>query len=177
MSDQTQQTQVQPVSGPPLLLNAQYVKELSFRVPGAPTIYGHLPERPNVVIALDVLVQPISEGTTPPIFEVTLVVKCEASVTAPNEGAPPAVVAYHLDMAYAGIFVLASVPADAVEPVLLAECPRLLFPFARRLLADITREAGFPPLQLQPIDFIAFWQSKRQQSSQSKASTETAAAV
>jgi preprotein translocase subunit SecB len=53
--------------------------------------------------------------------------------------------------------------------VLLAECPRLLFPFARSMLAAITREAGFPPVFLQPIDFIAFWQTKRQQNAQTAA--------
>ena len=173
MSDQ-QQTAVPQVPGPPLLINTQYVKELSFRVPGAPTIYASMPERPHVVLALDVLVRPLPEAQPQPVFEVTLTVKCEATVTAPPEraaqhaaqnaaeGAIPPAVAYQLELGYAGIFTLAHVPQDAIEPVLLAECPRLLFPFARRLLADITREAGFAPLWLQPIDFIAFWQSKRQ---------------
>ena len=179
MSDQQQTASAPP---PPLLLNTQYVKEMSFRVPGAPAIYAALPERPHVLIVLDVLVRPIPEGTPQPVFEVTLTVKCEASVTAPVPGAPPPAIAYQVELGYAGIFTLENVPQHAIEPVLLAECPRLLFPFARRLLADITREAGFPPALVQPIDFIAFWQAKRQQNAQGgaiegDAAKETASAA
>ena len=165
MSERTQAAEHQ-VPAPPLLLNTQYIKELSFRVPGAPAIYANLPERPHVVLALDVLVRPIPEGVPQPIFEVTLTVKCEATVTAPEEGAPPPAIAYQIELGYAGIFTLAQVPQSAIEPVLLAECPRLLFPFARSLLAAITREAGFAPVLLQPLDFVAFWQAKRQQSAE-----------
>lgn len=170
MSDNQQQAAASQMPAPPLLINTQYVKEMSFRVPGAPGIYANMPERPHVILALDVLVRPIQEVQPQSLFEVTLTVKCEATVTAPHkdaaqDAAPPAM-AYQLELGYAGIFNLAHVPQNAFEPVLLAECPRLLFPFARRLLADITREAGFAPLLLQPIDFIAFWQSKRRQNSQ-----------
>ena len=167
MSDIVHQTG-EHQAGAPLLLNTQYVKELSFKVPGAPGIYAKMPERPNVVIALDVLVRPIPEGNPQPVFEVTLTIKCEATVEAPQEeGAPPPAIAYQMELGYAGIFTLANVPQSAIEPVLLAECPRLLFPFARSLLAATIREAGFPAVLLQPIDFIAFWQSKRQQLTQS----------
>jgi preprotein translocase subunit SecB len=61
---------------------------------------------------------------------------------------------------YCGVFTL-DVDAPSIEPVLLVECPRLLFPFARNILADATREGGFPPVLLQPIDFVALWQSRR----------------
>lgn len=166
MSDNPQQAAESPVPNPPLLLNTQYVKELSFRVPGAPAIYASMPERPHVILSLDVLVRPIPEGQPQPVFEVTLTMKCEALVAAPQEGMAPPALAYQIELGYAGIFNLANVPQNAIEPVLLAECPRLLFPFARSMLADITREAGFPPVLLQPIDFIAFWQTKRQQDAQ-----------
>lgn len=168
MSDHEQQAAASTPT-PPLLLNAQYVRDVSFHVPGAPAIYANLPERPHVVLALDVLVRPIPEAQPQPVFEVTLTVKCEATVAAPEESAPPPQVAYQIELGYAGIFDLANVPQNAMEPVLLAECPRLLFPFARSMLADITREAGFPPVFLQPIDFIAFWQTKRQQNAQAAA--------
>jgi preprotein translocase subunit SecB len=161
-----QQAPEPSVTAAPLLLNTQYVKEFSFRVPGAPAIYASMPERPLVTLALDVLVRPIPEGRPPPIFEVTLTMKCEATIGPSPPDAPPSAIAYQIELGYAGIFTLAKVPQNAIEPVLLAECPRLLFPFARSMLADITREAGFPPLLLQPIDFIAFWQNKRQQNAQ-----------
>ena len=61
---------------------------------------------------------------------------------------------------YCGIFTV-NVGADVLEPVLLVECPRLLFPFARNILAEVTRDGGFPPVLLQPIDFVALWQSRR----------------
>src|SRR5579875_1810395 len=67
------------------------------------------------------------------------------------------------ELAYAGVFTLNGVPENSVEPVLLVECPRLLFPFARTILADVTREGGFAPVLLQPIDFVALWQSRRGQ--------------
>ena len=171
MSERTQAADQGPP--PPRLLNTQYINALPGRVPGAPAISATLPQRPHVVLALDVLVRPIPEGTPQPIFEVTLTVHCEATVSAPEAGAPPPPVAYQIELGYAGIFTLAQVPQGALEPVLLAECPRLLFPFARSLLAAITREAGFAPVLLQPLDFVAFWQSKRQQNAQ--AATQAAA--
>lgn len=169
MPEAQQQDAELPTAAPPLLVNTQYVKDFLFRVPGAPAIYANMPERPHVTLALDVLVRPIPDGQPQPVFEVTLTMKCEAMAAAPQPEMPPPAVAYQIELGYAGIFTLANVPQNAIEPVLLAECPRLLFPFARSMLADITREAGFPPLLLQPFDFIAFWQTKRQQSAQAAA--------
>ena len=167
MSETAQSPAEAITAGTPLLLNTQYVKEVSFRVPGAPALYANMPERPDVRVAIDVLVRPIPEGQPQPVFEVTLTIKCAATVSAPADGTPPPAIAYQAELGYAGIFTLLDVPQNAVEPVLLAECPRLLFPFARSLLASLIREAGFPPVLLQPIDFIAFWQSKRQQAAAS----------
>jgi len=65
------------------------------------------------------------------------------------------------ELAYCGVFTLSGVPENTVEPLLLVECPRLLFPYARNILADVTRDGGFPPVLLQPIDFVALWQSRR----------------
>ncbi|MBD0275729.1 MAG: protein-export chaperone SecB, partial [Acetobacteraceae bacterium] len=64
------------------------------------------------------------------------------------------------ELVYCGIFTV-TVPPEQLEPVLLVECPRLLFPFARNILADVTRDGGFPPVLLAPIDFVALWQSRR----------------
>ncbi len=66
------------------------------------------------------------------------------------------------ELSYAGIFTLNGIPEQSVEPVLLIECPRLLFPYARNILADVTRDGGFPPVLLQPIDFVALWQARKQ---------------
>ncbi len=140
---------------PPLMVNHQYVKDLSFEVPGAPEIFSTLRSPPQVQINLDVQARRLQEGAE--VFEVTLAVRAEASDTSGG----PARVVFIAELAYCGIFTLTGIPADSVEPVLLVECPRLLFPFARNIVADVTREGGFPPVLLQPIDFVALWQSRR----------------
>jgi preprotein translocase subunit SecB len=157
-----QSPQAQPV--PPLVVNIQYVKDLSFEVPGAPGIYTTLRAAPRVDINLDVQARRIQEGQN--VYEVVLEIRTEASEPA-AEGEPtppgPANRVFLAELSYGGIFTLTGVPDNAVEPVLLVECPRILFPFARNILADVTRDGGFPPVLLQPIDFVALWQSRRAQ--------------
>lgn len=145
---------------PPLAVNLQYVKDLSFEVPGAPAIYTNLRGAPQVGLNLDVQVKPLEDN----VFEVTLAIRAEATETASN-GAVPRVV-FLAELAYAGVFTLTGIPQESYEPVLLVECPRLLFPFARNILADITRDSGFPPVMMQPIDFVALWQARRGQEGQ-----------
>jgi len=157
----------QPVQ--PLTVNIQYVKDLSFEVPGAPEIYTTLRSQPNVNINLDVQARRIQDGQD--VFEVTLQIKAEATEPqAPaangqttNGQAPESRPVFIAELSYAGVFTLNGVPENTVEPVLLVECPRLLFPYARNILADVTRDGGFPPVLLQPIDFVALWQSRRAQ--------------
>ena len=151
---------------PPLVVNIQYVKDLSFEVPGAPQIFTQLRSQPQVNINLDVQAHRVQEGQS--VFEVTLVIRAEArEATAANQGngqapaTPPTV--FVAELTYAGVFTLTGLPDNAIEPVLLVECPRILFPFARNILADVTRDGGFPPVLLQPIDFVALWQARRAQ--------------
>jgi preprotein translocase subunit SecB len=115
-----------------------------------------------VNINLDVNARRINEGQH--VYEVTLLIRAEAREPAAGgngqaETAGPTV--FVAELAYAGVFTLTNLPDNAIEPVLLVECPRILFPFARNILADITRDGGFPPVLLQPIDFVALWQSRR----------------
>jgi len=138
---------------PPLVVNLQYIKDLSFEVPGAPGTFLTLKQQPQVNINLDVQARRVNEGQ--PLYEVVLSIKVEANA----ESKPVFIV----ELDYCGLFTLNGVPEQAVEPVLLVECPRLLFPFARNILADTTREGGFPPVMLTPIDFLALWQSRRGQ--------------
>lgn len=155
------QPQAQPV--PPLVVNIQYVKDLSFEVPNAPGIYATLRSAPRVDINLDVQARRLQDGQH--VYEVVLEIRTEASEPQTGEQAPPkpANRVFLAELSYGGIFTLSGVPENAVEPVLLVECPRILFPFARNILADVTREGGFPPVLLQPIDFVALWQSRRAQ--------------
>jgi preprotein translocase subunit SecB len=141
-----------PLGAPqgPLVLNIQYTKDLSFEVPGAPEIFATLREQPRVDLQLDVQARPVQEGGN--VFEVSLQIRADAQA----EGKA----CFIAELVYCGIFTV-SVPPEQLEPVLLVECPRLLFPFARNILADVTREGGFPPVMLAPIDFVALWQSRR----------------
>ncbi len=156
-------TQAAPPAAQPLVVNIQYVKDLSFEVPNAPEVFSSLRAQPNVNINLDVQARRITDGQD--VFEVTLQIKAEAleppatnGQSSPGETRP----LFIAELAYCGVFTLTGVPENTIEPVLLVECPRLLFPYARNILADVTRDGGFPPVLLQPIDFVALWQSRRQ---------------
>lgn len=152
----------------PLVVNIQYVKDLSFEVPGAPAIYTTLRAQPQVSINLDVQARRIAEGGN--AYEVTLMIRAEAHDPATQaNGQAPAPVVFVAELTYAGVFTLTGLPDNAVEPVLLVECPRILFPFARNILAEVTRDGGFPPVLLQPIDFVQLWQSRRAQQAQGAA--------
>jgi len=169
------ETTTAPATGtpatPPLTVNVQYVKDMSFEVPGAPAIYAQLRTAPTVNINLDVQARRVAQGQDS--YEVAIIIRAEAHEPQPaaggangQSGAPATGITptvFVAEMTYAGIFTLKGVPEASVEPVLLVECPRILFPFARNILADITRDGGFPPVLLQPIDFVALWQARRNQ--------------
>jgi preprotein translocase subunit SecB len=138
----------------PLVLNIQYTKDLSFEVPGAPEIFTLLRDQPRVDIQIDVQARPLQPDSG--VFEVALQVRADAKANLNNADQT----CFIAELAYCGIFTV-NVPPEQLEPVLLVECPRLLFPFARNILADITRDGGFPPVLLAPIDFVALWQSRR----------------
>ncbi|TWT15042.1 protein-export chaperone SecB [Reyranella sp. CPCC 100927] len=136
---------------PPLTVHAQYVKDLSFENPRSP---HSLMEQGQPQLGLNVLVKTRQlEGST---YEVALVVEADAK-TEKDE------VVFVLELVYGGVFTLGEVPQEAVGPLLLIECPRLLFPFARAVVANTTREAGFPPLQIAPVDFAALYRQQLEQ--------------
>lgn len=135
----------------PLLLNMQFTKDLSFEVPGAPEIFTTLREQPRVDLQLDVQARNL-EGQGQGVYEVALVIRADAKAQDKT--------CFIAELTYCGIFTV-NVDPQVLEPVLLVECPRLLFPFARNILAEVTRDGGFPPVLLQPIDFVQLWQSRR----------------
>ncbi|HTU55626.1 MAG TPA: protein-export chaperone SecB [Acetobacteraceae bacterium] len=152
-----------PVTTLPLTVNLQYIKDLSFEVPGGPQIFTQLRTSPQVNINMDVQARRLQEGQQ--VFEVALLVRAEANLPPGGNGQEAAAKQpiFIAELTYAGVFTLGAIPDNAVEPVLLVECPRLLFPFARNIVSDITRDGGFPPVLLAPIDFVALWQSRRSQ--------------
>lgn len=156
---------------PPIFVHTQYVKDLSFEVPEAPHVFTTLRSQPQINLGLDVRVQKLPpEGQN--LFEVVLHLRAEAydgANPARGEGAEGVKPVFIAELAYGGVFGLANVPENAMEPVLLVECPRLLFPFARSILAEVTRDGGFPPMLLQPIDFVTLWQQRRAAAQQAAA--------
>jgi preprotein translocase subunit SecB len=164
MSQQAPEPAANQAIAAPLVVNAQYVKDLSFEVPGAPQIYSTLRTAPQVAVNLDVQVKRLVEDQL--VFEVVLVSRVEATkppeAVAANGGEGGSVV-FLAELSYGGIFTLNGIPENQIEPVLMVEGPRLLFPFARNILADVTRDGGFPPVLLGPIDFLSLWHHRRAQ--------------
>ncbi|EME70434.1 preprotein translocase subunit SecB [Paramagnetospirillum caucaseum] len=133
---------------PQLQVNMQYIKDLSFEIPGAPHSFIEMQgKNPEIPIHVDVNVANVGANA----YEVVLHLKVEALL----EGKA----LFILELAYAGVFTL-NLPEDQIHPVLLIECPRLLFPFARNIVADMTRDGGLPPLLLQPLDFVQLYRAR-----------------
>ena len=145
----------------PLAVNLQYTKDLSFEVPAGAAIFASLRSAPQIGVYIDVQVNRLEEEQ--PVFEVALAVRAEATEAPEKEGDKPGRTVFIAELTYAAIVTLGNVQQDVVEPLLLVEVPRLIFPYARSIISDVTRDGGFPPVVLQPIDFVALWQAKRAQ--------------
>jgi preprotein translocase subunit SecB len=129
----------------------QYIKDLSFENPNVHRLLAAPSEKPALRIEVNVNATKLADKA----FESLIEFKAEA--TSHNS------VIYDLELAYAGLFQIENLPEQALEPFLLINCPSLLFPFLRRLVADLTREGGFAPLWLDPIDFAALFMQRQQQ--------------
>jgi preprotein translocase subunit SecB len=134
---------------PHLRVLAQYVKDLSFENPSAATGVRSGEQAPAIDMGIDVNARPLSEGEA---YEVDLRIGAKAM-----RGDD---VMFITELVYSGVFQFVNVAPEDVEPLLLIECPRLLFPFSRRLLAEVTREGGYPPLLVDPIDFSALYRAQ-----------------
>ncbi|MET3825499.1 preprotein translocase subunit SecB [Sphingomonas sp. PvP055] len=119
---------------------SQYIKDFSFENPNAPAIFQN-----QTAPAIDVQFNIASAQVGDDVYEIVLRIEVKADADGQ--------VAFLVDLSYAGLFGLRNFPAEHLQPFLLAEAPRLMFPFARRVLADAIRDGGFPPLLLEPIDF------------------------
>ena len=137
-------------TSPQVGILAQYVKDLSFENPNAPMSFQNDAPQPQIEIGINVNARKVGDD----VFEVELKINAEAK-TADNT-------AFVVELVYAGLFGMRNVPDEALEPFLVVEAPRLIFPFARRIVADCTRDGGFPPLLLEPIDFAALYMAQRE---------------
>ena len=130
-------------------INAQYVKDLSFEGPALPMILSELKGTPSISVDIDVKVNKGGEK----MYLVELTVKTKAVKPTDQK------VVFLCELTYGGLVTL-DVPPEHVEPLLLVEIPHLLFPYARAIIANTTREAGLPPLQINPVDFASLYRRK-----------------
>ena len=150
-------TQAQPT----MRILGQYLKDLSFENPNAPQSLTPQQTQPDINIAVNVN----ARNLAPTDFEVEL--HLDAKATQQDK------VVFAAELLYAGTFRMENFPANVLHAAVLIECPRMLFPFARQILADATRNGGFPPLMLDPIDFTGMYQ-KRMQAQMEAAATAKA---
>jgi preprotein translocase subunit SecB len=134
--------------GPQLNVLAQYTKDLSFENPNAPKSLGQPPQPPQINIQINVNPNQLSNTD----YEVELKLEGKAEVSGS--------VLFNFELIYAGVFRLQNIPQDQVGPIVMIECPRLLFPFAREIVAGAVIQGGFPPLLLDPVDFVTLYRQK-----------------
>jgi preprotein translocase subunit SecB len=142
-----------PADSPHLRVLSQYVKELSFRNAMAAAASQAYDVQPTIDMGVEVKSRPMGERNE--AVEVDLCINVQAR----RQDA----IMFSVDLVYSGLFQFMNVRADDVEPLIWIECPRLLFPFGRQILAEITREGGYPPLLINPIDFTPlYWSELRE---------------
>ena len=151
----TENTQQQQVA---IAINAQFVKDISFEAPHVPQIFTEVKTNPEINVNVDVQAGKVQDT----VYQVGLKIKAEAKVEDK--------LAFLCEVEY-GCIATVQVPPEHVEPILLIEIPRLLFPFARNIIADLTRESGFPPLMINPIDFVGLYHKRLEELKKEKDST------
>ena len=133
---------------PQITVLAQYIKDLSFENPNAPRSLMSTGQQPQIGIQINVDATPLSET------DVEVVLRLEGK--AENAGN----VVFSFELAFAGVFRISNVPPESLNAMVLIECPRLLFPFAREIIFSTVRNGGFPPLMLDPIDFARLYRQR-----------------
>ncbi|TCO73425.1 protein-export chaperone SecB [Rhodovulum euryhalinum] len=128
----------------------QYIRDLSFEnILVRKGAQGEVAPDISVQVALDARKRPTDHQ-----YEII----CKFTINSKNKGDGAAL--FLLELEYGGIFHIENVPEEQLHPFLLIECPRILFPFVRRIVSDMTRDGGFPPLNLDPVDFVALYRQE-----------------
>jgi len=151
----------------PLNISPQYIKDLSFESPNAPgSVMAFSQSQPDINVNVDVGVNQAPNNA----FEVVLVLTMEAKHGDTTD--------FLVELQYCGLCTLGEVPENLVQPILFVEVPRLLFPFARQIVTSAVREAGFPPVMMNPIDFGMLYKQKvDQMAAQQSAAAQNGGAV
>ena len=142
---------------PQLNVLAQYTKDFSFENPNSPASLAPQEQGPNINIQVNVNAKQMESGE----FEVNLLLEGSAQNAS--------ITLFKFELDYAAVFRLKNIPESDLHPVVMIECPRLIFPFARQIVADAVRNGGFPPLFIDPIDFAALYRQKMAQIQQEPA--------
>ena len=154
------QAQPSPDQMPSLNALAQYAKDFSFENPNAPRSLAPQQQGPTINIQVNVNAKQLAETD----FEVDL--KLE------GDGKLGTEVLFKFELTYAGVFRARNVPADQLHPLIMIECPRLLFPFAREIIATSVRDGGYPPLMLDPVDFVGLYRQNMERQAAAQAATQ-----
>src|SRR5512144_1603649 len=136
---------------PQLTVVAQYIKDFSFENPNAPQSLNVRQEQPQIGIQINVVATPLSET------DIEVVIKLDGKAETSST------LLFRFELEFAGVFRIRNVPQESLNPIVLIECPRLLFPFAREIIATAVRNGGFPPLLLDPVDFVSLYRQKMAQ--------------
>jgi preprotein translocase subunit SecB len=134
---------------PSLNALAQYCKDFSFENPNAPRSLQQQAEGPQINLQVNVNAKQLADAD----FEIDLTLEGNAKIGDKD-------VLFAFELTYSGVFRVQNIPQDQLHPVVMIECPRLLFPFARQMVADAVRNGGFPPLYIDPIDFVALYRQR-----------------
>jgi preprotein translocase subunit SecB len=149
-SPQERADETGPMAAVKVRVVGEYVKDLSFQSPNITKLLSETPANPSLKLEINVNANKVG----PNLYESAIDFKADATAKVG--------IIYAFEMIYAGVFKIENVPAPQLEPTLLVNCPMLLFPFMRHIVADLTREGGFPPLLLDPVDFKALYKRKRE---------------
>jgi len=144
---------------PQLTVVSQYIKDFSFENPNAPKSLAGRQDQPQIGIQINVGANPLSET------DIEVVIKLDGKAEVGTT------LLFRFELEFAGVFRIRNVPQESMNPVVLIECPRLLFPFAREIIATAVRNGGFPPLLLDPVDFVGLYRQKMAQTQQGSQST------
>jgi preprotein translocase subunit SecB len=138
----------QQAPGPIFSALTQYVKDFSFENPNAPRSLAPQQQGPQISINVNVGGQGVADNEV----ESTLTIEGKAEVNGE--------LLFRFELAYCGVFRIMNIPAEQMHPLVMIECPRFLFPFARQIISDAVRNGGFPPLYIDPVDFAGLYQQR-----------------
>mgnify|MGYP003331405054 CR=1 FL=1 len=139
-------------SVPQVILNSQYLKDLSFENPHSPVSLTKVNQQPNIEFHIDINAVKLNDNN----YEVTIIISAKA-----NDKNDSEYTIFLAEIKYAGLFTITETNEERLKEIMLVYCPTLLFPYARRIISDVTRDGGFPPLMMDPINFHQLYLEKQ----------------